>query len=99
MSSSHMMVIRGISELILTLQLLMGLSCSGRGDNLLPQHIIDTNATLSLDLLLGPLLVLLAHVHDGSGTRAVHLGTVQTAEFFLDLIRRAPVLLVFGLVR
>ena len=60
--------------------------------NLVLQDIIDTDAPSSFNLLFGALLVLLAHVHDCSGTRAVELVTVEALVLLVDLVGHPAVL-------
>ena len=65
--------------------------CAGER-HLTAQDIVDTNAPLSLYLLLRALFVLFAHVHDGGCRRTVILVTVHALEVFLYLFRHASML-------
>ena len=59
----------------------------GRGD-LFAEDIIDADTRPPLNLLLGPLLMLLPHVHNCSGGGAIDLVAVHALEFLGDLAGR-----------
>lgn len=56
------------------------------------ENFIHANASPPLDLLLGPLLMLFAHVHDRGGRGTVKFVTVHALELFLDLVGHPTVL-------
>ena len=51
--------------------------------------LTHANARITLNVLLRASLVLVAHMHDGSGFTTVHFVTEETAEFLVDLAGRA----------
>ena len=50
------------------------------------KFFVNSDTSFTLDLLLGSLLMLLPHVHDGSCLRAVTLVTVHALEIFRNLV-------------
>ena len=57
------------------------------------ENFFDANTTSTLNLLLRPLLMLFAHVHDCCGLRTVELLAVKALELLHDLIGSASNLL------
>ena len=63
-----------------------------RKSDILLEDLVDTNTRSPFNLLLGPFLVLLAHVHDGSCGGTVELVTIHALEVLRDLIGHTTVL-------
>ena len=72
-------------------RLLLRIVGLGHGD-FAAEDIVDADASLPFNLLLGALLVLLAHVHDRSGGGAVAFFAVPALVLLEDLVGHAAVL-------
>ena len=68
------------------------LSAEWHVGDLLAEDVVDADTRPLLDLLLGPLLVLLPHMHDCSCGGAVDLVAVHALEVLGDLVRHAAML-------
>ena len=81
----------GTDHLVPCLSLFLLLAVVGHGHrDLLLENVIYTNTWAALNLLLRPLLMLLPHVHDCCGRRAIELLTVHAFEVLSDLAGHTP---------